>query len=612
MLDGTEIHALVEFWLKFELSPPDTRNGDAARALVKYLPPPGTINESLIEARFRVAPNLLKFPKWLRSIIDLITVDADCLVVQDHKTRSKLKWALTAAELKTDFQIKLYALVAARAVKWSGSVKVQHNNVTRSKPHNVRIVSTILTPQDLARFEVHARQTFGAMLFAGGLPIEKVEYNVTACDDYKSRMNPDGCEHRHRCLAIGRKVGGELSFYLQRGANMTNPMADILARSTGMPQPTGPMDDKIKALDPDIQYGENENKPGLLLKLQAEQTRLIIELKTLGCGHEDAHLRALSIPRLQGLQAQYKTPRDATSMTAAECIAEICQIRPDLTVEMCADMAIGDLQGALVQLRAEASIDVGQIDPPDKAPDTTPPDLAAQVEGTAPADPTKVKADPSRGLKLPEAYGGGLIGSEAKSSGELQRYIADNGHECPKRLGDMKKLAKSIMLGTAVGLYSGSVAPTPKAAAPETDRTRALARLAGLMADLSMPFNDAAADAMPDRDVLEMINKCEIVKAKAAIALPEHEDRHHAASWVLLVNCNTSDRYTDIATHEDLISYTDPNAMWGAVVEFGRRVREGDTVLAGNCYVSTRTPLGGYLAEVLRPLADGRVIRGDR
>ena len=103
MLDGTESHALVEFWLKFGLSPPDTRNGDAARALVKYLPPPGTIDESLIEARFRVAPNLLKFPKWLRGIIELITIDVDqdhgdVLVDQDHKTRSKLKWALTAAE----------------------------------------------------------------------------------------------------------------------------------------------------------------------------------------------------------------------------------------------------------------------------------------------------------------------------------------------------------------------------------------------------------------------------------------------------------------------------------------------------------------------------------
>lgn len=210
MLDGTAVHSYVQFALAYALAVPDDRLGNAARALLRFLPrqaPP-----ELVEVRFKIAPEMLGFPLWTRGIIDLITVERT-LVVQDHKTRSHLKWALTALELRTDFQIRLYALVAARTIKWRGPVIVRHNNVMRSKPHTVRVVETELSAADLDQTQDHVRRTFGAMAYNAILPIEQISWNKDACDDYKSRLNPDGCEHRHRCLALGRAVGGDLAHW---------------------------------------------------------------------------------------------------------------------------------------------------------------------------------------------------------------------------------------------------------------------------------------------------------------------------------------------------------------------------------------------------------------
>jgi len=211
MLDGIEIHSYVQFALAYLLVVPEGRLGDAARSLLKYLPrqaPP-----ELVEIQFRAAPEMLGFPAWVRGIIDLVTVEPRGLVVQDHKTRSNLKWALTALELKTDFQIRLYALIVARTIKWRGPVIVQHNNVMRSKPHTVRIVSTTLSVADIDATQEHVRRTFEAMVYCASLPVEWVGWNKAACDDYKSRLNPDGCPHRHRCLALGRDVGGDLAHW---------------------------------------------------------------------------------------------------------------------------------------------------------------------------------------------------------------------------------------------------------------------------------------------------------------------------------------------------------------------------------------------------------------
>jgi hypothetical protein len=213
MLDGTAIHSYVQYWLAYGFEPPPGRLGDAARALVPHLPQPGTVPIKQIELRFKVPPSLLGVPAPTRGIVDLLLVEPKGLIVGDHKTRSNLKWALAGDELANDFQIRLYATIIARAIGWKGPVIVRHYNVTRSKPHKVLVVDAKLTPRDIDRAHAHIRRTFGHMAFVAGLPIEQVCWNFRACDDYISHTNPDGCEHRHRCLALGRDVGGELAHW---------------------------------------------------------------------------------------------------------------------------------------------------------------------------------------------------------------------------------------------------------------------------------------------------------------------------------------------------------------------------------------------------------------
>jgi len=212
MRDGSEIHTLIEGWLRWGLIPPETRLGNAAKALIKHLPSPGSV---IAESTFYCAPEALGFPVGFRGVIDMIDVTPAGLVVADHKTRSDVaKWSLGEHELRTDFQIRSYALVVARSVKWGGPVIVRHNNVERSNPWRTRIVETTLSPTDLDEHQSHCRATFTAMMLAADLPIEAIPYNTKACDDYKSFRNPDGCPHRWRCLALGRDVGGELAIYL--------------------------------------------------------------------------------------------------------------------------------------------------------------------------------------------------------------------------------------------------------------------------------------------------------------------------------------------------------------------------------------------------------------
>lgn len=615
MLDGTEIHLLVFLWLVYALIPPNTRNGDSARSLLRHLPPPSPDN--LAEVKFSLSPKVLDFPTWCRGIIDLLTVEGDRLVVQDHKTRSNLKWALTATELLTDFQILFYALVAARAVKWTGDVEVRHNNVVRSKPHQVRVVSTVITQIKLAAFEIHARRTFGAMVFMAGLPIESVPYNVTACDDYKSRMNPDGCDHRHRCLNLGRKVGGDLAFFI--GAEpMSNPMQDIIANAQGL----GPIQAKILALAPDIKHADNANLPGVLLALQQEQGRLITELRVLGCGHEDTSLRSLSIPRLQELQKQYAQPRDVAGMTRADLIMEICQLRPDITPAHCVQDD-NTLRASVTWLRTEAATDVGQTDPPDRAPEMVPPDVRAQVEASAPADPTKAPKDPTRALCLPEAYGGGLVSQENKSTGQLQKFLRDQGVEPAKRLNDIRTQVKDLLTGKEPNTLDGwSKVINPAAHAsvppaklqivkppPVTDRLRALARLEALTKALGLPWDHEAASGLADTKIIQMITNMELAQAQ----LQQIPALKPASVFVLLIDCvSAGAQHTDVVNHPQLQHYTDAAQQWAAVAQFVQQIRSGQIQLQGNLYVSTRTPIGAMLAEALKPLADGRIISGDR
>jgi len=402
-----------------------------------------------------------------------------------------------------------------------------------------------------------------------------------------------------------------------------NPFAQILNR-TAAPAPPSPIEEKIKALEPEINYHEGSNLPGILCTLQDEQTRIVTELKTLGCGHTDADMRRLSLPRLRKMRKQYAAPKAVESMTREEMIAESCQLHPGVTPEMCQQYPDDQIRIGLQTLRAEASVDSGQTDPPDRAPEKAPVDVAAQAQASAPPDPSKKPKDPARGLRLPEEYGGAYLSGTRKSEGHIQNFLRARGFEVPKKLADMRTLAKEVLLGK-----EGGAAQQPLALPDSPDRLAAIERLHALCVELGLTWDPASASQLSDEQLIQQITNCELTKAQMQ-QIPQGQPvvaqtpqgpvevarapapPYMGAAFVLLVDCRAPGATIEVAQHPDMPKYDSLEQLWRAATEFGRRVQAGETQLTGNCYVSTRTPVGQYLVEVLKPLAQGQIITGDR
>jgi hypothetical protein len=463
-----------------------------------------------------------------------------------------------------------------------------------------------------------------------------------------------------------------------------NPFADIMNRAAPAPAPApapdpgpGPIGERILALEPGAKWTEGSNLVGILTAFQEEQTRMITELITLGCPLKSEDLRTCSLPDLRKARLQYMTVRPVDTLTREQLIAESKAISPTITDEMCAPYDDAQIRAGLLQLRAEAAVDAGQVDPPDRAPETAPVDVAAQAQATEPE--VKAKSSSKRGLKMPEEYGGQYLSQVRKSEGKIQAFLQSKGCEVPKKLSDMKKIAERILTGehapgtadvpsAGTGAYCHESAPVPPSTDrlaviqrlnamlehpssdvtnPSPDRVKAIQRLNALCLELGITWDQASADRLSDAQLVEQIKKCELTKAQISppgtvvydagppVAVANADGARHlqqttdmppapvksagAGQIVLLVDCRAPGDTIDAARHPALCGGTDLHWIGGdlgllgsRVSEFVGRVQSGEIPLAGNVYVSTRTPVGAYLAEALSPLANGQIIRGDR
>jgi len=113
---GLAVHKVQEDWLRHGVVPDPQQTlkvaaglrfpGRIAEAGLSYLPTPGSCE---VERKFwlEVEPGLVIY-----GLIDVFQAAAPCALIVDHKTTTDFKWALTAADLMTDEQNVIYAIVA--------------------------------------------------------------------------------------------------------------------------------------------------------------------------------------------------------------------------------------------------------------------------------------------------------------------------------------------------------------------------------------------------------------------------------------------------------------------------------------------------------------------
>lgn len=102
---GTDVHAVLEKYLKTGQLSTDGREGQIAEAGIKHLPKPGTVN---IEEAFVFETSVGLY----RGYMDAHWVENGVSYVLDHKTTSDFKWVKTEEVLQTDTQANIYAVAA--------------------------------------------------------------------------------------------------------------------------------------------------------------------------------------------------------------------------------------------------------------------------------------------------------------------------------------------------------------------------------------------------------------------------------------------------------------------------------------------------------------------
>ncbi len=588
MKRGTRVHWLLERWLATGAVPEaglkfrDERNDEEhettdldveiALALVPRLPDP-VIPSGLVECGFDSVT--LTPPIRFKGTIDLVEPalvklddGRDALVVSDHKTRSALKWALSPPELRNDIQAIAYSSHVVQASGWEGPVVFRHYNVTTSKPHRVEIVDCIFEPADLERGRAQLARTVQSMALAATVrEPSRLAYNLDACSDYASRVNPDGCAHRHRCAALGRRTLGAFSDIANPDARkvllMTDVLADILAAGSA-PAAPNPLDaaaasgavdparakliEQIRAIDPDVAFADDADLAKVFETVTAEQTKAISMLMTLKPGTYSAggsELRAVSLPSLRKLIADAQPPA-IESMPDDAIKTEIMRRKPEVKPEHFEGRDRAALIAVLAALRPESAVDAGQINPPDAAPKTVDPAVAETVAGAQPKPPAKRT---TRGARMPDAYGGELITRTSLDSGELRRYLREHGYPVPVGKGygkRLKKLAAQVVAGVIetpsevdddLGPFEAGTVATPigaqtPAAAPvsastsagevvplHSERDAAASRVRGLARELGLPVpTDEQLAASTDEALVAAVAQLEVRLAEARAA----------------------------------------------------------------------------------------------
>ena len=182
---GTEVHDLLERYLKYGTTFPDTKPGRIAKSGVSLLPAPG---EGVVEGKITVQsiePPLMGF-------IDLY-IGGDIPEVIDHKTLKDWKWAKTEEELASDLQMIPYAVHALNKTG-AKQVRITHFQYITTGSPEARQVSTILDAKHVYE-EWNKLKELAVEMKATSLveKAQEVEETLSACGAY------GGCPYQEMC-----------------------------------------------------------------------------------------------------------------------------------------------------------------------------------------------------------------------------------------------------------------------------------------------------------------------------------------------------------------------------------------------------------------------------
>lgn len=205
---GTEIHSQLEAWLLKAAVPSDA----TAKRLLPLLPLP-THPGLLVEHPFRVL-----FPQGAaRGFIDLLIPDPDLKkmppgpwtsgtpIIVDHKSTSRIDFALTPEELRTDPQAILYGVEARRIVGRARGVRVvdvpevdlswNYGSTKTKETRPVRMRQSLAILEDGLGPLLETAQEMAAAVALGVDRIADLPYDLRECDRF------GGCPHRAYCKA---------------------------------------------------------------------------------------------------------------------------------------------------------------------------------------------------------------------------------------------------------------------------------------------------------------------------------------------------------------------------------------------------------------------------
>jgi hypothetical protein len=478
---GSAVHAYLEAYLTTG-APPDAEDpaGRVALATVHLLPAP-PVPASLVEHRFRL--DTLAPPIRVLGAIDLIWPERvrlqdgrEAISIWDHKTTSNLKWALLVPEIANDFQALTYVAAVAEILSWHGPIKFALSYATRDKSPKTDLRSYTFEPAEIAAAKVFVADTFARMQATSILPIDRVPFDPGRCGDY------GGCPHRFRCAELGRLTAGDFAAFfdpsLAGAFAMSDPLNNILGQTTDPLAALAAVDsadgersrliEQIKMLCPTSLVGQNRDVADLrasLRSLQDEIGRLIGEITTLNpalaTDEGRAALLASNVVELRAARKELMAPIDPSDMDRPRLTRAICQLYPQARSAHCDAKTVDELRILLSTLRQRLETQKHAINAPENVDPKTPPNVVEKAKASTEG------SDPARGLRMPDAYGGELVKRVPKKSGELQRYLVDNGwtsDQIPSGRGSSERLRDLV---TSHLLRETEVPPSVPETAPE-------------------------------------------------------------------------------------------------------------------------------------------------
>lgn len=187
---GTLTHTHLEAWLESGTVPPDTPEGNTARAMIPHLP--ATPQTPGVELEKHITPVLggVQFNGY----VDVLITRPGAPLVSDHKTTGGLQWAKTPATLLEDPQATLYAHDAMLAAR-TDACDLHWTYGTRHKRPQVHVVRALVTRQGIAPRIAKTTKSAQAMALiydAAPDPLE-TPHDAAGCEAFGGCPFQDNC-----------------------------------------------------------------------------------------------------------------------------------------------------------------------------------------------------------------------------------------------------------------------------------------------------------------------------------------------------------------------------------------------------------------------------------